>query len=207
MKKAGEFLKEKRQEKGMSLREAAKASGISHVHIRMIEEGKRSPSFDRMMSLLRTYLVDVNKFLIETGYVPSSVGSVNVYSLKTIPVISWELAARWAEINGTFPEAEAEEWIAGDVIGQHLFALRVRDDSMLTEFRAGDIIIVNPDMKPEHNDYVIATEKGETTFKRLKRYGNTVVLQPLNPKYEDTEISETNRHRIIGKVVKKEKRY
>ena len=60
MQTLGEFLRGKREAGGMSLRSAAKDSGISHVHIRDIEEGRKSPSFDKVMKLLRAYMVDTN---------------------------------------------------------------------------------------------------------------------------------------------------
>ena len=45
---------------------------------------------------------------------------------------------------------------------------------METEFREGDIIVINPYLKAEHNDYVvIANAEGDATFKQLKKYGNT----------------------------------
>jgi phage repressor protein C with HTH and peptisase S24 domain len=58
----------------------------------------------------------------------------------------------------------------------------VRGDSMETEFHEGDIIVINPYLKPEHNDYVVVSnEEGEATFKQLKKYGRTrVLLLPMN---------------------------
>ena len=53
----------------------------------------------------------------------------------------------------------------------------MRGDSMETEFHDGDIIIVNPYLKPEHNDYVvISNDEGEATFKQLKKYGRKSYL-------------------------------
>jgi len=48
---------------------------------------------------------------------------------------------------------------------------------------------------------------GEAIFKQLRKYGNTLVLHPLNSNYEDIELKKGHRYRIVGKVVKKEKRY
>ena len=79
---------------------------------------------------------------------------------------------------------------------------------MKTEFREGDIIVINPYLKLEHNDYVvIANEEGEATFKRLKKYGKTRVLHPLNPKYDDMELNKDIEYRIVGVVMEKKKRY
>lgn len=56
-------------------------------------------------------------------------------------------------------------------------------------------------------DYVVVKNgKGEATLKQLKKYGNTFVLHPLNPRYQDMEVIK-GEFQIIGKVVKKKKRY
>ncbi len=63
-------------------------------------------------------------------------------------------------------------------------------------------------MKPEHNDYVVVSnEEGEVTFKQLKKYGRTRVLHPLNPNYDDIELSKGIEYRIVGVVVEKKRRY
>lgn len=81
-------------------------------------------------------------------------------------------------------------------------------DGMETEFREGDIIVINPYLKPEHNDYVvIVNNEGEATFKQLKKYGKTRVLHPLNPKYDDMELNKNIEYRIVGVVMEKKKRY
>jgi transcriptional regulator with XRE-family HTH domain len=70
MKRLGEFLKEKREAIGLPLRDASKRSGVSHTHIRDIENGRSVPSFDMVMKFLKGYLVDIEEFLRETGYLP-----------------------------------------------------------------------------------------------------------------------------------------
>ena len=41
MKTIGKFLKEKRDQAGLSLRQASRLSGVSHTHIRDIENGQQ----------------------------------------------------------------------------------------------------------------------------------------------------------------------
>ena len=80
---------------------------------------------------------------------------------------------------------------------------------MEPEFVEGDVIIVNPHIEPVPGDYVIVkNDAEEATFKQLKKFGNLFVLHPLNRKYEDIELRKGgHRYRIVGKVVKKEKKY
>ena len=63
MKNMGAFMKEKREGLGLSLREASKLSGVSHTHIRDIEDGRSVPSFEMVMKFLRAYGVAIAVFL------------------------------------------------------------------------------------------------------------------------------------------------
>jgi SOS-response transcriptional repressor LexA len=208
MKTIGEFFREKREDRGMSLRVAAKAAGISHVHIKDIEEGKKSPSFDKVMNLLRAYMVDINEFLRETGYLPQNVESMETENLYKVPLVSWVVAEELDNVHYSLQPGDAEDWITSDVHGQNVFALKVMDDSMQPEFYERDIIIVNPHEIPDHDDYVIVkNNQGVTAFRQLKRYGKTRILHPTNPKYPDIEFSGRHQFKIVGKVVEKKKRY
>jgi len=54
---------------------------------------------------------------------------------------------------------------------------------------------------------IVKNDEEEATFKQLKKFGDTLVLHPLNSRYEDIELKKSVNYRIVGKVVKKEKRY
>ena len=54
---------------------------------------------------------------------------------------------------------------------------------------------------------IVKNDEKEATFKQLKKFGDTLVLHPLNSKYEDIELKKSVKYRIVGKVAKKEKRY
>ena len=204
MRKLGAFMKEKRAAMGLSLRDASRLSGVSHTHIRDIEEGRSTPSFEMVMKFLKAYMVDIGEFLSQTGYLPADLEPVG--ESKRLPVISWTQAGNWQQISDTSQYGDYGEYVETDAKG--IFALKVRGESMETEFHEGDIIVINPYLKPEHNDYVVVcNEEGEATFKQLKKYGKTRVLHPLNPKYDDIELIRDIEYRIIGVVVEKKKRY
>ena len=106
------------------------------------------------------------------------------------------------------------EEISAEDFGYAEDEMEVRDclDHFLAEpfpeFHEGDIIVINPYLKPEHNDYVVVcNEEGEAlTFKQLKKFGRARVLHPLNPKYDDIELTREIEYRIIGVVIEKKKR-
>ena len=133
MKKLGKFMKEKRGAMGLSLRDASKLSGISHTHIRDIEDGRSIPSFEMVMKFLKAYTVGIEEFLKQTGYLPPNVEPERVGESKRIPMISWTQAGNWQQICDTSPYGDYGEYVETDAKG--IFALRVRGG-----------------MKPEHNE-------------------------------------------------------
>ena len=201
-------MKAKRNGLGMSLREAAKLAGISHVHVKDIEADKIKPSFEKILNLLRAYNADIHEFLREIGYLPENIEPAAMGKLNTIPIVSWVAAGQWHEACELFQPGNADEWIASDVKGQNIFAVRVKGDSMEPEFTEGDILIIDPHMKANPGDYVIVrNDEDEATLKQLKQYGQTQVLHPLNPKYPDIELSDKHQYVIVGRVVEKKKKY
>ncbi len=210
MKKIGEIIKEKRLKKDLSYRELANLIGVSHGTIRNIEEGKTNPSLDVLYKICRGLLIDMEELLRETGYLPQNIVPMKrVGRVKKIPVISWVMAGKWHEVCDSFSENDVDDWIETDLKGENLFALRVKGDSMEPEFHDGEIIIVNPNLEARPGDFIVIRneDNGEATFKQLKKYGDVWVLHPLNPKYPDIILKKEFRYRIVGKVVKKEKRY
>jgi SOS-response transcriptional repressor LexA len=209
MKTVAEYIKAKREEKELSARELAKTAGITGEHIRYIESGQRkTPSFDIVMKILKALHVDLQEFLQETGYLPVNVEPASLKKMRQVPIISWVMAGKWEMVCDNFQPGDAEEWTESDVRGKNVFALRVKGDSMEPEFRGGDVVIVNPHVEAKPGDYVIVkNDEDEATFKQLKKFGDTLVLHPLNSRYEDIELKKGVKYRIVGKVVKKEKRY
>lgn len=208
MNKVGKYLKKKREEADLSLREASKLASVSHTHIMDLEDGKKSPAFDKVMQILHAYRADVQEFLRETGYLPKNVEPAALGKMRKIPVISWVAAGKWSETGESFHSEDAVDWIETDIKGEHNFALRVKGDSMEPEFNEGDIIIISPTAKAVTGDFVVAmNHEEEATFKQYKRFDNTRVLHPLNPKYQDIVLNKDKEYKIVGVVMEKKKRY
>ena len=203
----GAYIREKRENKGLSYRELASLSGISHTHIKRLEDEIGQPSFEVLIKILNALMVDISDFLKDTGYIRSNVEPEIRELIKTVPVISWTQAGNWREVSEEYQNGGYEEYIQTDTKGE--FALKIRGDSMEPEFYEGDIIVVNPYLKQEHNDYIVlCNEEGEATFKQLKKYGKaTRILHPLNPKYEDIELKRDVQYRVIGVVIEKKRKY
>lgn len=70
------------------------------------------------------------------------------------------------------------------------FALLVLGDSMLPEFKDGNIIVIDPDMSPANGHFVFAKYDGEYIFRQLEIQNDKYFLKPLNPAYPTLEIPD-----------------
>jgi len=73
--------------------------------------------------------------------------------------------------------------------GKEPFALQVLGDSMLPEFKEGNIIIIEPDGVVESGSYVFAIYDEEYIFRQLIIDNEQFFLKPLNPNYPILTIS------------------
>lgn len=85
--------------------------------------------------------------------------------------------------------------------GERTFALRVRGDSMINEqIREGDYIIVESRKTAHNGQTVVALIDGsDATVKQFYRAGDTIRLEPANPRYKPIEV-EAERVTIQGIV-------
>jgi transcriptional regulator with XRE-family HTH domain len=61
----GDFLRDKRNEKGLTLVEASKLSGVAYSTLQLIEVGKKKPRFLTLRKLSGVYGVSYEKLLKE----------------------------------------------------------------------------------------------------------------------------------------------
>ena len=102
--------------------------------------------------------------------------------------------------NLQFENALAYLTVPAQLKGQRdLFALKVVGDSMeRTGILPGDIVVVRRQPVCEQGEIVVALVDEEATIKRFYKRGETIVLHPENPLYEDIVASQVT---ILGKVV------
>jgi SOS-response transcriptional repressor LexA len=81
------------------------------------------------------------------------------------------------------------------------YALRVLGDSMTPEFEEGMIIIVDPTGLATDGAYVVAEHDGEYIFRQLAIDGGRYLLRPLNPDYDEMEISSLRA--VVGVVTQR----
>ncbi len=138
MKKTGEYIREKRQSKGYSYRVLGRLAGVSHQHIRDIEEGKKEPSFTLLMKVINALMVDICKFLKETGYTDAEIEEAK--GLRRIPVISWAQAGHWREVVEI--SGEYDEYVETDSKGVFGLSIFGQNNTAFAQISDGDYYMV-----------------------------------------------------------------
>lgn len=131
---------------------------------------------------------------------------------RSIPLISYVQAGAWADVVDNYQPGDAEEFLLTDLdLSGSAFALEIKGDSMLPEFKPGDRVIIDPSVSPQPGDYVVAKNgEEEATFKKYRprgvnERGDLVFeLVPLNEDYPSMR-SDVTPIRIVGTMVEHRK--
>lgn len=155
---------------------------------------------------------EAGRALHSVAYSPPAVANVEPAPLpvrdRQVPIISFVQAGNWATAVDNFQPDDAEDWVhCSPRCGPRSFGLRVKGPSMEPEFREGEIIIVDPDIRAESGDFVVAKNGDEeATFKRYLYEGGRHYLVPLNNKFDPMDMTGKD-WRIVGRVLEKTKNY
>lgn len=227
MSSFSEVFKQLRLSKGYTQDELAKALGISRSRVGMYETGARKPDFEMLETIADFYNVDLNYLLghtsktlrlVEVDPLLSSSASNGSLAVPNNPAYALgkyriPIVATVAAGEPIYSEENIESWIDYDKDPRgHVFACRIKGDSMSPRIQDGDIIIVDEEAGWEDGDIILATVNGnDGTCKRFKKYADSIALLSLNPAY-DPMVFTTKQVKdlpveIKGKVVEARARF
>lgn len=129
-----------------------------------------------------------------------------------IPLVSYVQAGEWkGHVEPYNAAADYESLLTDMDLSDVAFALEIKGDSMLPEFKPGDRVIIDPEIAPQPGDFVVAKNGNEeATFKKyrprgINERGETVFeLVPLNDDYPSMR-SDVMQIAIIGTMVEHRK--
>ena len=215
MREFSQQLKSIMQIRNISQSELCEITGISKSALSQYLSGAFKPKQERTYLLakaLRTtpeYLMG----LTDDPEVSPTIAGNNLESAHTavelpqshirmVPLYESAAAGFGAYANscaiGSIPCYIASEWEAENSI-----AIKVRGDSMYPKIEDGDIVIVCKDMEYDDGKIVVARiDEDEAVVKRLRIYTEKLVLESINPEYQDRvfERDDMNRVAIEGVV-------
>ncbi|MEO5333247.1 MAG: LexA family transcriptional regulator [Magnetococcus sp. YQC-5] len=175
--------------------------GISQTAVHKLEIG-RSRSSRRTVTIALTCGVDpiwldTGRGEMSLGGPPAVQGAKGAEEYRTpviarIPLITWEEAKAYTpETAETHHPENVKAWVpvAPRTSGK-AYALQVADDSKEPEFKEGEIVIVDPTMKAEHNRFVVARagDDSRVSLKQLIVHGAKRYMKPLNSRYPLIEV-------------------
>jgi SOS-response transcriptional repressor LexA len=138
-----------------------------------------------------------------SSFEPASVGS------RSIPVITYAQAGAMAGGVDAPVVGNHVEFLLTDLdLSKNAFSLRLRDDSMQPDFRAGDMVVIDPAATPLPGEFVLANVEGEAdpVFRKFRPRGvstqgsKVFELAPLNEDHA-TIRSDTATVVIIGTML------
>lgn len=197
-----ERVKQRRLELRLTQTEVAEKAGITQQSWASIEDGKTLKPRN-IVGMADALQCDPAWLMNGGTLVP--VSEVNT---RRIPLINYVQAGALA----TKPPIEAMdgsyEYVLTDMDwSQYTFALKIVGDSMEPDFKAGDVIVVDPEIEPAPGEFVVAKNgEHEATFKKYRPtiYGQDgkqhFELVPLNDDYPIMNSAE-REIKIIGTMV------
>ena len=166
--KIGQRILDERKGKGLTRKALSELTGELKVsRINNYERGDRTPGPTEIKLLADALEVSASYLMCLTdsreGKMTKSPGMGAL-----IPVLNYKQATDPAcciekikEDVDTKIEFVPVSTAVSDSIGKNAFALKIQDDSMVPEFRAKDVLIIDPDTTPKPGDFVVALIKGE----------------------------------------------
>ncbi|WP_257469448.1 LexA family protein [Pantoea allii] len=202
----GGRLRALRQQRKLTQGQLGKAVGVSDVTVGYWERDLNTPG-GKSLSKLASYLGVSEAYLLYGKEDESNVAAAPVGALK-VPVISYVQAGQWSpESDARNLEGNIDYVLSTGNFSSGTFALKIRGKSMEPEFVEGDLILVDPELRPQPGDYVVAKNgEDEATFKKYRargvnQEGNDIFeLVPLNDDFA-IRSSDKEKINIIGVLV------
>lgn len=124
--------------------------------------------------------------------------------VKNIPVLTYVQAGNWREC---ITQTVDEYVFAHVAVSERTFAAKIKGNSMMPDFKEGEIIIIDTEVSAQPGDFVLAQNgHQEAMFKKYRARGcgedgqDIFDLVPLNPDYATIQTDGT-KTQIIGVVV------
>ena len=192
-KELGEYLKQIRKSRDLSLRQVDYKSDVSFSHLSMIENGTRKPSPLTLKELAKIYNLDYIDLYEKAGYI--DLAEAERFDNSTNKKKSNSSNSAVVFVYGSIPAGVPMECIE-DIIdteeipvdmlrgGKQYFGLRVKGNSMEPDYLDGDTLILEKaDDCESGDDCVVMVNGNDGTFKRVIKNENGIILQPLNSEY------------------------
>lgn len=179
-------LKELRRKNGVSLRELGEAIGASESTISLYENQKREAPYS-------TFIKIADFFNVSIDYLFGTKRSTEL-NIDNIPVIE---SVTIENGNYTINSMDGEK-----DFDSSQFLLKMHDNSMESQISQGDYAIVDTNAEIKNGDLAIVIfDASPITVRKIYFKGESILLNPFNPKFESVFIDSNDKPIILGKVI------
>jgi SOS-response transcriptional repressor LexA len=198
---------------GITQEEFGARLGISNQFISQVESGKRSVGLRFLKKVSETFGVSIaelvgeeDRFVVaedeesfimkllktmtpeEKDAILRSIYRIKRIPLREVPVLGYARAGEPLELVEITQPIDVIT-LPENAVKRVSYAVIVKGDSMKDYgIESGDYLLVEPDSPVESGDLVIALIDNKATFKKYKKEGEKICLEPANPEYEKIEL-------------------
>jgi phage repressor protein C with HTH and peptisase S24 domain len=193
----GDSLREFRKRHGLTQVKLAKLLSINRTYLAQLETGKKVPSVrlqGDIKEAVARYAAE-HRPELEQGRMGANVIRDHAYGLRArireVPVVSWAAAGEAKDYGDL--ASQIDETVGTHVTDPNAFAVILEGDSMEPEFKAGDRVVVAPNVEARTGDAVLVKlMDGRVYFKWFHRTGpegKAIRLTSENPQYGPLEFN------------------
>ena len=194
----GERIKERREQKGLTLEEVGEYVGVTKSTVRKWETGDiENMKRDKIAKLAE--VLSVSPLYI--------MGMIDTYSMKDTIGNPIPLLGTIAAGSPILAEQNIEDYFNLDKKIKADFCLRIKGDSMINiNIMDGDIVFIKKQEDLENGEVGAVLVEDSATLKRFYRMNGEVYLQSENPVYKPIVIS-SGEVMVLGKMVASLRQY
>ena len=189
------YLNKSRQEQDVSISELARRVGMAKSGVSRYFNHTREFPINRAPAFAKALHVDTEDLL---GIEPITKDKPRMIPLIGTIAMGEPITAE-QNIEKYIPEYMMDRYM-----DDTLFALRCKGKSMTPLIPDGAIAIIKQQPDVEDGELAAVLINGEVTLKKVLHVGDTVVLRPANPDFNDIVLDKDHPGIILGKVIKYE---
>ena len=194
------IIRELRKQKGLSQSELAALCNVHQTAVSQWENGRTSPDSDSLLILAAVLGVSVGTLI----------GGEDIGGAVLVPVLGYVRAGIPMEAVEDILDYEE---ISADMASRgEYFGLKIKGDSMLPLFQAGDTVIVRRQPDAESGEIAVVLVNGnDATVKKIIKKDTSILLVSENSSYEPMMFTKDEIENlpvtIIGKVVELRRKF
>lgn len=190
MQTLGQRLYNLRREKKLARDALGAKIGVSKTAIKNWEDDENAPKLE-YVQLLSNYFGCSIEYLTEGTVSKENTSLICTENLYYAPILNFAQVAQ-LYIESEHVIADKYVPILGAEYSKDSYWIVLDNESMQPDFKAEELILINPELKPNPGDYVVALEKNTTTvvFRKWRPRGfdeataeNYVQLVSANPDF------------------------